>query len=93
MSAAKRKLLKQGEPYLSELLERSGAEWIYNKRAFEKMNATINTCGHHCAHRIYRLTNDQMDLKDYVELTEELKQRTGNNYDVIVSDFIEDFNI
>ena len=57
------------------------------------MNATINTCGHHCAHRIYRLTNDQMDLKDYVELMEELKQRTGNNYDVIVSDFIEDFNI
>ena len=93
VSAAKRKLLKQGEPYLSELLERSGAEWIYNKRAFEKMNATINTCGHHCAHRIYRLAHDQMDLKDYVELMEELKKSTGNNYDVIVSDFIEDFNI
>ena len=57
------------------------------------MNATIKTCGHHCAHRIYRLAHDQMDLNDYVELMEELRKRTGNNYDVIVSDFIEDFNI
>ena len=93
ISAAKRKLLKQGEPLLTELLDRSGAEWIYNKRAFEKSNAKINTCGHHCCHRIYRLTHDHMDLKDYAELMEELKHRTGNNYDVIVSDFVEDYDV
>jgi hypothetical protein len=34
-----------------------------------------------------------MDLKDYAELMEELKQRTGNNYDVIVSDFVEDYDV
>ena len=93
ISAATRKLLKQGGPLLAELLYRSGAEWIYNKRAFEKSNAKINTCGHHCCHRIYRLTHDRMDLKDYAELMEELKQRTGNNYDVIVSDFVEDYDV
>ena len=93
ISAAQRKLLKQGEPLLTELLDRSGAEWIYNKRAFRKSNAKINTCGHHCCHRIYRLTHDHVDLKDYAELMEELKRRTGNNYDVIVSDFVEDYDV
>ena len=93
ISAAKRKLLNQGEPLLTELLDRSGAEWIYNKRAFEKSDAYINTCGHQCCHRIYRLTNDRMDLERYAELMGELKQLTGNNYDVIVSDFVEGYDV
>ena len=41
ISTATRKPLNEGEPLLTELLDRSGAEWIYNKRAFEKSNAKI----------------------------------------------------
>jgi hypothetical protein len=33
-----------------------------------------------------------MDLKDYAELMEELTHSTGNNYDVIVSAFVEDYD-
>ena len=91
--AQKRKLLNQSEPYLTHLLERSGSQWIYNKRRFEKMNSTINTCGHHCAHRIYQLAHRNLDLKDYIEFMDHLKSQTGHTYDIIVSDFVEDFGI
>ena len=89
--AQKRKLLKQGEPYLTELLEASGAHWIYNKKRFEKMSSTINTCGSHCAHRIYHLMHNHMDLKDYVQYMERTKAKTGNDYDIIVAAFVNNF--
>jgi hypothetical protein len=91
ISKARRKLLRQSEPYLSQLLKRSGKQWIYNKRDYQKMSDTVNTCGDHCAHRIYRLTHNDMDLKDYSEYMEHVKDEYKVGYDVIVAEFVESF--
>lgn len=91
--AHQRKLLNQSEPYLTHLLERSGRQWIYNKKRFQKLSNTVNTCGPHCTHRIYQLLHNNMDLRDYIEYMEDLKEQTGHSYDIIVSDFVEDYNV
>ena len=88
---ARRKLLNQNEPYLSQLLKRSGKQWIYNKRRYQKMSDTVNTCGDHCVHRIYRLTHNDMDLKDYSEYMDHVKDEYKVGYDVIVAEFVESF--
>jgi hypothetical protein len=88
---ARRKLLNQNEPYLARLLKKSGKQWIYNKRRYQKMSDTVNTCGDHCVHRIYRLTHSDMDLKDYSEYMDHVRDEYKVGYDVIVAEFVESF--
>ena len=90
--AARRKMLGQEEPHLTELLDRTG-DWIYNKTRYEKMHKEVNTCGDHCCHRIYRLKHNDMDLKDYAEYMEHVREHYGLNYDEIVAEFAEDFGV
>ena len=55
------------------------------------MSDTVNTCGDHCAHRIYRLTHNDMDLQDYSEYMDHVRDEYKVGYDVIVAEFVESF--
>jgi len=93
ISAAKRKLLGESEPLLTDLLDRSGKHWIYNKKRLEKMTQNVSTCGDHVAHRIYRLLHNKLDLKQYLHYMEFNKEKYNIDYDIIVSKFVQEFNI
>jgi len=90
--AQRRKMLGQSEPYLSELLDKTD-NWVYNTTRYEKMNSKVNTCGDHNCHRIYRLTHNDMDLKDYAEYMEHVKEEYHTTYDEIVAEFAESFGV
>ena len=80
-----RKALNEDIPYLTNLLDRSNLECIYNNVRYQEMDDDINTCGDHTAHYIYRMINDDMDLQDYYKFMKKMKQTNGYNYDQLVS--------
>ena len=49
------------------------------------MSQTINTCGLHVSHFLFRMKNDNMDLRKYYLFMKQIKDRTGHTYDEIVS--------
>ena len=57
------------------------------------MSDAVNTCGDHCAHRIYRLTHNDMDLdlQDYSDYMDHVREECKVAYDVIVAEFLESF--
>ena len=88
-----RQELGQTQPYLTKLLEASGERWEHSPYKFEEESKSINTCGHHCAHRIYRMLRNQMDLREYKEYMEHLRDKYRMDYDEVVSEFVQDFTI
>ena len=57
------------------------------------MSKTVNTCGHHCTNRIYRMLHNQMDLREYKEYMDHLRDKYRMDYDEVVSEFVQDFGI
>ena len=55
------------------------------------MSDTVNTCGDDCAHRIYRLAHNVMDLQDYSEYMDHVLEEYKVGYDVIVAEFVGSF--
>ena len=89
----RREKLGETQKYLSGLLERSNLKRIYNPYHFEAMQNTVNTCGHHSAHRIYRLKHNNLDLHDYWVYMEDAREKFKANYDEVVAEFVESFGI
>lgn len=89
----KRQQLGETQKYLSGLLERSNLKRIYSPFHFEKQGKTINTCGSHCAHRIYRLKYNDMDLHDYSCYMSNAEGRFQANADEVVAEFVDSFGI
>ena len=85
--------LGQTMKYLSGLLERSNLKRTYSPYHFQRLNSTTNTCGSHCAHRIYRLRHDNMDLHDYYGYMEEAEEKLKANPDEVVAEFVDSFGI
>ena len=54
--------LNEAEPTLTTLLKSQPMPVIYNTHAFQKMGASMNTCGRHC---ITRLLYRNKSLEDY----------------------------
>jgi len=90
---AKRQELGETQRYLSGLMERSTLKRIYSPYHFEKESNTVNTCGSHCAHRIYRLQKEDMDLTDYYSYMEEAEEKVHASPDEVVAEFVESFGI
>jgi hypothetical protein len=44
--------LDESQPYLTNLMRRSGLPIYYNTHAFQKESGDINTCGRHCVARL-----------------------------------------
>jgi len=93
-----RESLGEGEPYLTKLIQQANANSSYPRVQhspyhFEKLDNKINTCGHHSAHRIYRLIHNNMDLHDYWVYMEHAKEKLNMNYDEVVAEFVQSFGI
>ena len=87
----KRRMLKQGTPYLSHFLDDDIYIhiYIYSCVRYQELDSDVNTCGSHIVNRIYRLKHYNMDLDAYNEFTRELKDDYGITCDTIGSKFID----
>ena len=89
-SPRERRELHEDVNYLTNLInrnliDRSAYDCLYNNVKYQQMSQTINTCGLHVSHFLFRMKNDNMDLrKDYLFM-KQIKDRTGHTYDEIVS--------
>lgn len=70
----------QGEKYLTHLLKNCGLKVTYNKYPFQKSGDNINTCGRHCATRLYC---KHLSLPQYTKMV----QQSGMSPDDFVSTF------
>ena len=93
ISMEKRQQLGETQKYLSGLLERTNLKRIYSPYHFEKTGNTVNTCGSHCAHRIYKLKHNNFDLHDYYSYMEEAEERLHASPDEAVAEFVDTFGI
>jgi len=94
-SAKTNKLLGQGQPILTYLLNKSNLPVVYNKLKFQsdgnkKDGNNINTCGRHCVFRIITMLGNNYNLEQYQKLMKEIKEESRNTYDEIVSHLIQD---
>jgi hypothetical protein len=88
---ATRKQLNEDKPFLSQLLDRSDRDCIYNNIKYQEMDQEINTCGDHICSFLYNMKHNDMDLRDYYMYMKEIKRRTGHTYDEIVSLWAQQF--
>ena len=84
-----RKQLHEDIPYLSELLDKSNKECIYNNIKYQEMSNKINTCGTHVCCRIWHLMNKNLTLPDYYKMMKTIHDRTGYTYDEVASMWIK----
>lgn len=82
------KELDQHIPYLTMLLKKSSLPVIINKKKFQEESPDVSTCGRHQIFRILQNERDNLELRNYIKLMEEIKKKTGLNYDEIVAQAI-----
>jgi hypothetical protein len=63
--------------YLTNLLKNES--YMYNKVKYQNEDNYVNTCGSHVAHRIYRLINNNMSLRDYHKFMLDLSKQSKFN--------------
>jgi hypothetical protein len=78
------------EPFLTNLLKNHKV--IYNKKKYQGSGASIQDCGRHCLTRGKLLHENKFTLDEYHKALEYLKQKSGMNYDEIVSSIIPDLS-
>ena len=87
ISPKMRESLHEKVPYLSRLLNKK--PYLHNTVRYQSEEHSVNTCGSHVSHRLYRLKNDGMTLKDYHDYMRELRKDTQRSYDYIVADWVK----
>jgi hypothetical protein len=70
--------LDQDQPYLTDLMRKSGIPIYYNTHAFQKERGDVNTCGRHC---VSRLIFKDKTLEQYKKIID----KTGLSPDDFVS--------
>jgi len=84
-----RRGLGQCKTHLSDLLNQSPFEVVYNPIPYQQDGQDINTCGRHCVLRIVsRFSPENLNLSDYYSLMKYWKKQTGQTYDEIVASLI-----
>lgn len=81
-----RKELNQFTPYLTNLLK--GKPHKYNDKKYQKLEPNVSTCGRHCIFFAVNNKINNLNLESYKKLMENLKKKTGMDYDEIVSDYV-----
>ena len=71
--------------YLTNLINSSPMDCLYNNVRYQQMSQNINTCGLHVSHFLYRVKHHNMDLRKYYLFMKHIKDETGHSYDEIVS--------
>lgn len=78
------------EPYLTNLINKSPYECIYNKIPYQKTSLQIATCGRHCLNWLNFHKTFNYDLDAYYEAMKHLKETCQKSYDEIVSSLINE---
>jgi hypothetical protein len=78
------KMLGQSNDYLSNLLDNSDYNIEYNNVKYQNSNNNVNTCGRFVVLRVL-CAKKGMNLKQFYEMMEKLKNYKEMNYDQIVS--------
>jgi len=73
------------EPFLTNLMDKSGLKVIHNKKNYQKNLPIIATCGRWCVLRAKLLDSKNLILEEFHRALKKLKKKTGMNYDEIVS--------
>ena len=82
-----RQELGERVPHLSHLLRKHA--YLHNTVKFQSDEHSVNTCGSHVAHRLFRLRNQDMNIKQYQDYMKELKKQTQMSYDYIVAAWVK----
>ena len=72
-------------PYLTELINASPLDCLYNKFCYQSKKSDIATCGRHVCFFLLNCIHKNKGLKKYYELMQKLKKKMHMNYDEIVS--------
>ena len=80
-----RQELGTAEPFLKRLLQDSEFEINFNKINYQKEEPNISTCGAHCVLWLTKNQDFEMDFNKYYDFMKNEKQKTGLDYDEIVS--------
>ena len=84
LSKGQRIKLDENVFYLSNLLNQTDKEVIYNKIDFQVDNPSIQTCGRFCIHRILMMLKG-MNLQEYQRYMKQRKSEEHLTYDELVS--------
>jgi len=87
-SQGKNKELGQDQPYLSQLLQKSGKNIQYNRVQYQSKRSPVATCGAFATLWIKANLRDNMNLQDFHDWISEIKEETGLSYDAIASNAI-----
>jgi len=80
--------LGQGQPYLTQLLQKSGKYIEYNKVQYQSKTSPVATCGAFATLWIKANLRENMTLNEFHEWISEIKNETGLSYDAIASNAI-----
>lgn len=88
ISKSKQRELNE-KPFLTNLINKSKYKYVYNGIDFQNnKNNKISTCGRHCCLRLKTLLYNNLDMDDYIDLMNGIKDKTKMTFDEIVSDLI-----
>lgn len=87
ISSLMNRLLGQGKNDLDKLLDtaKDDIEIIYNKKRFQSNNNKVNTCGRHTLLRIIMMKHYGMDLYEYIDFIDQLKEKYNMEADIVVA--------
>jgi len=81
--------LGQNVNYLQNLFNKTNMRVVYNPHDYQdKADSDISTCGRHDCFRLYTILKYNFDLDRYFYMMSNLKRKTGDNYDQIVSEYL-----
>lgn len=81
-------VLNQSKQYIKKLLDDAVIKKysvIYNKKRFQKLKSSINTCGRHVVSRIIGMKKLNLDLEGYIKLLDKYKRKYKINYDQAIT--------
>jgi len=87
-SPEKNRELGQGEPYLTELLRKSGKYIQYNRVQYQSKTSPKATCGAFATLWLKANIRDNMNLQDFHDWITEIKNETGLTYDAIAANAV-----
>ena len=80
--------LGQATNYLSNLFNKTKLKVVYNPIGYQSKKEGVSDCGRHDCFRLYTILKYDMDLNKFHTMMVDLKKKTGNSYDEIVSEYI-----
>ncbi len=82
------KQLGQSVNYLGQLFNKTALKVVYNPIGYQSKKQNVSDCGRFDCFRVYTILKYDMDLPKFHAMMLDLKKKTGQTYDQIVSEFI-----